>query len=220
MTVHDSFKSYMFYFYMEHSFPHVYKITTSLCRLYWEFYFIFIGGFASGSFYIPYTKGKGMELGKLLDCKRDLPPGIPVIPLLAAWLTVPGFRWILSVNGRHCSFLDLLPGRAMGYWWLNVRFIHALPRYVAGDGCGTGLLFRLWRTDTTHLPWAVYQRRQYAGRHVSQQQGIVCVMRRGGVPGGDCHFVGKLVCCERKRNSPVNRKPKASANLISAKDWP
>ena len=51
--------------------------------------FHFIGGFASGSFYIPYKKVKGWHwesfwiVGGLFSWL--------IVPPLAAWLTIPGF---------------------------------------------------------------------------------------------------------------------------------
>jgi len=56
--------------------------------------FHFIGGFASGSFYVPFRKIKGWSwesywiLGGLFSWL--------IIPLLAAWITVPGFEEIIS----------------------------------------------------------------------------------------------------------------------------
>lgn len=56
--------------------------------------FHFIGGFASGSFYIPYKKVKGWSwesywiVGGVFSWL--------VVPLLAAWLTVPGFMDIIG----------------------------------------------------------------------------------------------------------------------------
>lgn len=58
--------------------------------------FHFIGGFASGSFYLPYKKVKGWSwesywlAGGLFSWL--------IIPLLAAWLTVPGFMDIIRAT--------------------------------------------------------------------------------------------------------------------------
>ncbi len=57
-------------------------------------FFHFIGGFASGSFYIPYKKVKGWAwesywiIGGLFSWL--------IIPPLAAWLTIPHFTQIIS----------------------------------------------------------------------------------------------------------------------------
>ena len=69
--------------------------------------FHFIGGFASGSFYLPYKKVKGWSwesywlAGGLFSWL--------IVPFIAAWLTVPGFMDIIhqapsSVIGW--TFLD------------------------------------------------------------------------------------------------------------------
>src|SRR3954454_7368612 len=56
--------------------------------------FHFIGGFASGSFYIPYKKVRGWHwesywiVGGLFSWL--------IVPPLAAWLTIPGFTQIIS----------------------------------------------------------------------------------------------------------------------------
>src|SRR6185295_17224078 len=58
--------------------------------------FHFIGGFASGSFYIPYKKVRGWHwesfwiVGGLFSWL--------IVPPLAAWLTVPGFAEIISAT--------------------------------------------------------------------------------------------------------------------------
>src|SRR5579871_4609362 len=65
--------------------------------------FHFIGGFASGSFYIPYKKVKGWAwesawiIGGLFSWL--------IVPPLAAWLTIPHFTDIIS----HATFAT--------FWW-------------------------------------------------------------------------------------------------------
>jgi L-rhamnose-H+ transport protein len=62
--------------------------------------FHFIGGFASGSFYIPYKKVKGWAwesfwiVGGIFSWL--------IVPPLAAWLTIPGFMDIIkATHGQH-----------------------------------------------------------------------------------------------------------------------
>ena len=56
--------------------------------------FHFLGGFASGSFYIPYKKVKGWSwesywiVGGLFSWL--------IVPPIAAWLTIPGFTEMIS----------------------------------------------------------------------------------------------------------------------------
>lgn len=70
-------------------------------------FFHFIGGFASGSFYIPYKKVKGWAwetywiVGGICSWL--------IVPFLAAWLTIPGFMDIItSANGTTLFFTYLL----------------------------------------------------------------------------------------------------------------
>ena len=68
--------------------------------------FHFIGGFASGSFYIPFKKVKGWQwesywiIGGLFSWL--------IVPPLAAYLTIPGFAEIISGSG----------GAVLGYTFL------------------------------------------------------------------------------------------------------
>jgi L-rhamnose-H+ transport protein len=68
--------------------------------------FHFIGGFASGSFYIPYKKVKGWAwesfwiVGGIFSWL--------IVPPLAAWLTVPHFMDIIrATHGNHCCSLPI-----------------------------------------------------------------------------------------------------------------
>ncbi|NIG57526.1 L-rhamnose/proton symporter RhaT [Chitinophaga sp. Cy-1792] len=73
--------------------------------------FHFIGGFASGSFYIPYKKVKGWSWESYW-----ITGGIfswLIIPLFAAWLTVPSFMSIIS----HTSLLTLFWTYILGVLW-------------------------------------------------------------------------------------------------------
>ena len=64
--------------------------------------FHFIGGFASGSFYMPYKKVRGWSwesywiVGGLFSWL--------VVPPLAAWLTIPNFSEIISNTGGSTLF--------------------------------------------------------------------------------------------------------------------
>ncbi len=87
--------------------------------------FHFIGGFASGSFYMPYKKVKGWAwesywiVGGLFSWL--------VVPPLAAWLTLPGFTEIItntSVNTLVYTFLfGLLWGVGGLTYGLGVRYL-------------------------------------------------------------------------------------------------
>jgi L-rhamnose-H+ transport protein len=74
--------------------------------------FHFIGGFASGSFYIPYKKVKGWAwesywiVGGIFSWL--------IVPLLAAWLTVPGFIDIIKNTEGSVLFYTYLMGLLWG----------------------------------------------------------------------------------------------------------
>ncbi|WP_316837758.1 L-rhamnose/proton symporter RhaT [Pedobacter nutrimenti] len=87
--------------------------------------FHFIGGFASGSFYIPYKKVKGWAwesywiVGGLCSWL--------IVPPLAAWLTIPGFMDIIvQTNGKILLltyFFGLLWGIGGLTYGLGVRYL-------------------------------------------------------------------------------------------------
>jgi L-rhamnose-H+ transport protein len=87
--------------------------------------FHFIGGFASGSFYIPYKKVKGWHwesywiIGGLFSWL--------IVPPLAAWLTIPNFSQIIaSTSGKILAttyFFGLLWGIGGLTYGLGVRYL-------------------------------------------------------------------------------------------------
>jgi L-rhamnose-H+ transport protein len=74
--------------------------------------FHFIGGFASGSFYIPYKKVKGWHwesywiVGGLFSWL--------IVPPLAAWLTIPDFSDIIGSTGISTLFITFFFGLLWG----------------------------------------------------------------------------------------------------------
>lgn len=87
--------------------------------------FHFIGGFASGSFYIPYKKVKGWAwesywiIGGLFSWL--------IVPPLAAWITIPGFAEIIRNTGTGTIFLTYFFGVLWGIggltYGLGVRYL-------------------------------------------------------------------------------------------------
>ncbi len=87
--------------------------------------FHFIGGFASGSFYMPYKKVKGWHwenywiVGGLFSWL--------IVPPLAAWLTVPGFADIIKATPADTIQWTLLFGVLWGIggltYGLGVRYL-------------------------------------------------------------------------------------------------
>jgi L-rhamnose-proton symport protein (RhaT). len=87
--------------------------------------FHFIGGFASGSFYMPYKKVRDWNwesywiVGGLFSWL--------IVPPLAAWLTVPGFSEIIEAASSDTIFYTLLFGLLWGVggltYGLGVRYL-------------------------------------------------------------------------------------------------
>ncbi len=84
-----------------------------------------IGGFASGSFYMPFNKVKGWAwesywmLGGLFSWL--------IVPPLAAWLTVPGFAEIIAASSTQILFFTFVMGLLWGVgglsYGLGVRYL-------------------------------------------------------------------------------------------------
>jgi L-rhamnose-H+ transport protein len=87
--------------------------------------FHFIGGFASGSFYMPYKKVRGWAwesywiIGGLFSWL--------IVPPIAAWLTVPGFAEIISATPMDTIKYTMLFGILWGFggltYGLAVRYL-------------------------------------------------------------------------------------------------
>jgi len=87
--------------------------------------FHFIGGFASGSFYMPFKKVKGWHwesywiIGGLFSWL--------IVPPIAAWLTVPGFSEIISQTSSTVIGYTILFGVLWGFggltYGLGVRYL-------------------------------------------------------------------------------------------------
>src|SRR5450432_2029499 len=88
-------------------------------------FFHFIGGFASGSFYIPYKKIKGWSwesfwiVGGIFSWL--------IVPPLAAWLTIPDFIGIITATNGKILWFTYLFGLLWGIggltYGLGVRYL-------------------------------------------------------------------------------------------------
>ena len=88
-------------------------------------FFHFIGGFASGSFYMPYKKVRGWAwesywiVGGIFSWL--------IVPPLAAWLTIPGFAELIKHTSANTIAYTLLFGVLWGIggltYGLGVRFL-------------------------------------------------------------------------------------------------
>ncbi|HEX7755306.1 MAG TPA: L-rhamnose/proton symporter RhaT [Niabella sp.] len=113
--------------------------------------FHFIGGFASGSFYIPYKKVKGWSWESYW-----LVGGIfswLIVPPLAAWLTVPGFWEIIKTTGPatlgYAYFFGLLWGIGGLTYGLGVRYL--------GVSLGSSIILGLCMVFGALIPAIYYQ---------------------------------------------------------------
>ncbi|MBZ5858777.1 L-rhamnose/proton symporter RhaT [Flavihumibacter profundi] len=113
--------------------------------------FHFIGGFASGSFYIPYKKVKGWSwetywlIGGLFSWL--------IVPPLAAWLTIPGFSNIISDTHSGTLWLTYFFGVLWGIggltYGLGVRYL--------GVSLGSSIILGLCMVFGALIPSIYYQ---------------------------------------------------------------
>lgn len=113
--------------------------------------FHFIGGFASGSFYMPYKKVKGWHwesywiVGGLFSWL--------IIPPLAAWLTVPGFAEIIRSGSSGTIWYTLLFGVLWGIggltYGLGVRYL--------GVSLGSSIILGLCMVFGAIIPSIYYE---------------------------------------------------------------
>lgn len=113
--------------------------------------FHFVGGFASGSFYIPYKKVRGWAwesywlVGGLFSWL--------VIPPLAAWLTIPNFSAIISAASSSVMGFSFLFGVLWGIggltYGLGVRYL--------GVSLGSSIILGLTMVFGALVPAIYYQ---------------------------------------------------------------
>lgn len=94
-------------------------------QIFFGILFHFIGGFASGSFYIPYKKVRGWAwesfwiVGGIFSWL--------IVPPVAAWLTIPNFTDIIKVTNGHILMLTYFFGLLWGIggltYGLGVRYL-------------------------------------------------------------------------------------------------
>ncbi|MFL5809936.1 MAG: L-rhamnose/proton symporter RhaT [Flavisolibacter sp.] len=113
--------------------------------------FHFIGGFASGSFYMPYKKVRGWAwesywiIGGLFSWL--------IVPPMAAWLTIPNFSEIISNTGGSTIFYTYLFGLLWGIggltYGLGVRYL--------GVSLGSSIILGLCMVFGALIPSIYYQ---------------------------------------------------------------
>lgn len=120
--------------------------------------FHFIGGFASGSFYMPYKKVKGWSwesywiIGGLFSWL--------IVPPIAAWLTIPGFADIIGQTDGSTIFYTYLFGLLWGIggltYGLGVRYL--------GVSLGSSIILGLCMVFGSLIPPIYYQFAPEAGK--------------------------------------------------------
>lgn len=113
--------------------------------------FHFIGGFASGSFYMPYKKVRGWSwesywiIGGLFSWL--------IVPPLAAWLTIPNFTEIIASTNGSVLFYTFLFGLLWGIggltYGLGVRYL--------GVALGSSIILGLCMVFGSLIPSIYYQ---------------------------------------------------------------
>jgi L-rhamnose-H+ transport protein len=113
--------------------------------------FHFIGGFASGSFYMPYKKVRGWAwesywiVGGLFSWL--------IVPPLAAWLTIPNFSEIIAAAPSSTLFYTFLFGLLWGIggltYGLGVRYL--------GVALGSSIILGLCMVFGSLIPSIYYQ---------------------------------------------------------------
>jgi L-rhamnose-H+ transport protein len=120
--------------------------------------FHFIGGFASGSFYIPYKKVKGWAwesfwiVGGIFSWL--------IVPPLAAWLTVPGFADII----RGASGSVLMATYIFGVLWGIGGLTYGLGVRYLGVALGSSIILGLCSVFGAIIPSVYYQLYPKAGK--------------------------------------------------------
>ena len=120
--------------------------------------FHFIGGFASGSFYMPFKKVKGWAwesywiIGGLFSWL--------IVPPLAAWLTIPHFSEIIAQTPTSTLFYTFLFGLLWGIggltYGLGVRYL--------GVALGSSIILGLCMVFGSLIPSIYYQVVPHAGK--------------------------------------------------------
>ncbi|MDB5006002.1 MAG: sugar:proton symporter [Mucilaginibacter sp.] len=120
--------------------------------------FHFIGGFASGSFYIPYKKVKGWAwesfwiVGGIFSWL--------IVPPLAAWLTIPGFAEII----KHTNGQILLLTYFFGLLWGIGGLTYGLGVRYLGVALGSSIILGLCSIFGALIPSVYYNFYPTAGK--------------------------------------------------------
>jgi L-rhamnose-H+ transport protein len=142
--------------------------------------FHFIGGFASGSFYMPYKKVKGWSwesfwiVGGLFSWL--------IVPPLAAYLTIPGFGTIIS----NASGPVLAATFVMGLLWGIGGLTYGLGVRYLGVSLGSSIILGLCSVFGAIIPSIYY--------YFNQTPGKDTIADLTGTTWGRWVLIGLVVC--------------------------
>ncbi len=142
--------------------------------------FHFIGGFASGSFYIPYKKVKGWSwesywiVGGLFSWL--------IVPPVAAWLTIPGFAEIISSTENSILGVTFL----MGILWGIGGLTYGLGIRYLGMSLGNSVILGYCAAFGALIPTLYY--------NYFPKEGKVSFSQMLSSEGGQMVLLGVLVC--------------------------
>lgn len=139
-----------------------------------------IGGFASGSFYMPYNKVKGWAwesfwiIGGLFSWL--------IVPPLAAYLTIPGFATIIA----NCSTSILILTFVMGLLWGIGGLTYGLGVRYLGMSLGNSVVLGFCAAFGAVVPSIYYM--------IYPTEGKVSFTDMLSASGGQMVLLGVLVC--------------------------
>jgi L-rhamnose-H+ transport protein len=143
-------------------------------------FFHSLGGFASGSFYMPFNKVKKWQwesywiLGGLFSWL--------IVPPLAAYLTVPGFAGIIKAAAGNIKFFTYMMGLLWGFggltYGLGVRYL--------GMSLGNSVVLGFCAAFGSIVPPIYYS--------INPMEGKISFTDMMLTPGGKLVLIGVLVC--------------------------
>lgn len=139
-----------------------------------------IGGFASGSFYMPFNKVKGWAwesywiLGGLFSWL--------IVPPIAAWLTIPNFMEIISLTASKVLYFTFL----MGLLWGIGGLTYGLGVRYLGMSLGNSVTLGFCAAFGAVVPSVYYS--------FNPTDGKISFTDMLSNPGGQLVLLGVLVC--------------------------
>lgn len=139
-----------------------------------------IGGFASGSFYMPYNRVKGWAwesywiIGGLFSWL--------IVPPLAAWITIPGFAEIISATSGRIISITIM----MGLLWGIGGLTYGLGVRYLGMSLGNSVILGLCSAFGALVPSIYYT--------INPTPGKISFTDMLGHTGGQLVLIGVVIC--------------------------